>query len=322
MDGMGRKLLAPAIGAVVALMATSALADSVLKQAPEHEKAIARCALLKSASELPPKKVDELPRDGEHRVYKITGHRGKIYVAFILGNGERAACQALAVTKPVAKARGTFFPGKGGQDAMVVRGDVCNPTDGCPSMLVFATKRGEMISALRRDGCPRGEKLKTESLFGGSEHSLRTVCQSTVGENETETITTMVHVFDNTAQTLITFSHGTAKKTVEPAKKGREKHCTTKAPGWLKVAMRGSIPLLRTFQPMDAIESDDDFGLPAAKPAAEGAKGKPQGRQTVWKFDKEEKTFVEWEDKRQSRGYVVKPKCRTVKAAKPAKGTK
>ncbi len=319
MDVIGRKWLAPGVGLAIVLLACSAWADSVLKQAPEHEKAIQRCALLKSAAELPPKKVDELPRDGEHRVYKITGHRGKVYVAFILGRGEKAACQALEFSKPVAKARGTFYPSKGGQGAKIIRGGVCNPTDGCLSMLVFVTRRGEMISATRRDGCARGEKLKKESLFGGSAHSLRTVCHSTVGDRETETITSIVHIFNNKPVTIFTMSHGIARTTVAPASKGKEKQCTTSAGGWVKVAMRGSAPLLRTFQPLDAIESDDDFGAPAAKPAAGG---KTTGRQTVWKFDAEEKVFVELEERRRNRTFVNKPKCKRVKVTRPAAGGK
>lgn len=301
---------------LIALCATPTFADSLLKQAPEHEKAIARCAVLKSAGELPPKQVEELPRDGEHRVYKITGHRGKGYVAFILGEGERAACQTLPVGEAVAKARGTFWPGKGGQEALVMRGSVCNATDGCPSMLVFKQKRGGVFAAQRRDGCPRGERLKTETLFGGSEHSLRSVCQSVAGENETEVLTSFLHVFDNHAKTLVTFSHGVSRTRVEPAAKGKEKHCSESAPGWVKVALRGSIPMLRTFQPLDVIDDDEDIGAPAAAAGA-AAKG-PQGRQTVWKFDKEEQSFVEMADRRQTRKFKNKARCRVVKAAAAA----
>ena len=315
MDNAASRVVAALGSALLLLSATTpTFADSLLKQAPEHEKAIARCAVLKTAGELPPKKVEELPKDGDQRVYKITGHRGKDYVVFILGEGERAACQTLAVTKPVAKARGTFWPGKGGQDAMIMRGDVCNATDGCPSMLVFATKRGAIFAAQRRDGCPRGEKLKALALFGGTEHSLQSQCQSVAGEHETETLTSFIHVFKDHAQTLVTLSHGIARTTVVPAGKGTERHCTSEAPGWVKVAMRGSIPLLKSFQPLDIIEDDEDFGAAPAAAAVPAAKG-PQGRQSVWKFDPEEKVFTEWTEKRLTRAFVNSPRCRVLKAA-------
>ena len=315
---VSRKLTGLATVLLIALAATPIFADSLLKQAPEHEKAIARCAVLKAAGELPPKQVVELPRDGEHRVYKITGHRGKAYVAFILGEGERAACQTLAMGKAVAKARGNFWPGQGGQEALVMRGNVCNATDGCPSMLVFKKKRGEVFAVQRRDGCPRGERLKTESLFGGNEHSLRSVCQSVAGENETEVLTSFMHVFDNHAKTLVTFSHGVSRTRVEPAAKGKEKHCSETAPGWIKVALRGSIPMLRSFQPLDVIDEDEDLGVPAAAGSSADAEKGPQGRQTVWKFDKEEKSFVEMKERRQTRKFKNKSTCRVVKAAAAA----
>ena len=313
MPNVGKQSVGALLGVLLVLVAAPLFADSLLKQAPEHEKAIARCALLKTAGELPPKLVEELPKDGEHRVYKITGHRGKMYIAFIQGEGERAACQTLPINKPVAKARGTFWPGKGGQDAMIMRGDVCNATDGCPSMLVFSQKRGEIFAAQRRDGCARGETLKPSALFGGMEHSLLSVCHAVAGERETETLTSLIHVFDNHAKTLVTLSHGLARTTVEPAGKGTERHCTAEAPGWVKIATRGSIPLLRVFQPLDIIDEDEDLGVAPAANSAPADKG-PQGRQSVWKFDPEEKAFAEWNEKRQTRAFVNTPKCRVLKA--------
>lgn len=314
-------ILAVVVAIVGASLPSISSADSLLDQAPEQDKAIARCATLKDDGELPVKKIQELPKDEEYRVFLIQGHRGKQYVAFILGEGERAACQTLEVGKPVAKARGTFFPGKGGQDVLFIRGKICTKADGCPSMLVFKEKRGEVFAAFRRDGCPEGDKLTTESMFGGQEHSLRISCAARVAPTELEHIDAFMHVIDGKATSLGSFLLGYERVTEEPAGKGKVKQCTIEAPGWARVTVRGSIPMVRVFQPKDALEGDDELGpITEASKAEEDkavakadAKDQQMGRQSIWKYDKDLGKFTEWNEKRTTRRFVNFPKCKVVK---------
>ncbi len=291
------------------------LADTLFKQGSEQSKALNRCALLSKAGVLPVKNVTALPDDGAYRVLRIDV-APREFIVFIYGHGDRAACLAFEVIEPVAKTRGVFWPGKPSSEAILIRGSVCNEQAGCPSMIAFRRPRGPVYAAVRRDGCPQGERLKQMVLFGGRQHSLRIECRHGLDDGGFDALVSISHVFDGKASSVASFELGVGRIERQPPKRGSQKVCVTQAPGWLKVARRGSVPQVRVYQPMSVFEERALLrGSGAGRSAVEPIQPKLLGRQSMWQFDPQQRRFVEQEALRKQRPYRLRPLCRRQRVA-------
>ena len=241
------RLTALLLTAAIAALSAPASA-TVLEQAPEDEKALKRCVQLKKWGELPPKKIDHLPNDGDARVWRIQGQRG-VFLAFIMGVGARAACQVYKTDKPAAKLTSVLMPNKGSVEALILHGEVCNDDDGCAAALLFQERGGAMLSAMRTDGCTRGEKLKKIRLFPGNHRSILRTCRHGHGKHEYEEVMQIIHHDGEASKIIGEFEVGHSRVVRTPKGKSKVQICVHPAPGSVKPGGWGPSPKIKVRLP-------------------------------------------------------------------------
>ena len=281
-----------AIAALSALTATASA--TVLEQVPERDKALKQCVQLKKLGELPVKKVEDLAKDGQARVWRIQGQRRE-FVAFIMGVGARAACQVYETGKPAAKLTSVLLPNKGAVQALILHGEVCNDDDGCAAAMLFRERNGTIISAVRTDGCTAGEKLKKIRLFPGNHRSILRICRHRQGKYGYEEVQQILHHDGKQAKVIAEFETGSAAVTAKP-KGGGTEVCIRGAPGSVKPGGWGPAPRIKVAVPADDQGVEVDYA--------------------VYSWDTKESVFKQ--GKVSKRKIKLKTKCRVVKGGRPA----